>query len=132
MHIVIMGAGRVGSRLATIMDTEGHRVTVVDRDPDAFARLPQSFKGVTILGDGADEDVLRQAGLGEADVFVAVTQSDNRNLLAAQIAKHLFRADKILCRVYDPMRQEIFKELGIRTFSPTTLLTQMIHDAIDA
>jgi trk system potassium uptake protein TrkA len=132
MHIVIMGAGRVGSRLATIMDTEGHRVTVVDRDPDAFTRLPQSFKGVTILGDGTDEDVLRQAGLGEADVFVAVTQSDNRNLLAAQIAKHLFRVDKILCRVYDPMRQEIFKELGIRTFSPTTLLTQMIHDTIDA
>lgn len=126
-----MGCGRVGARLATILDAEGHHVAVIDRDPNAFTRLPQTFRGTTILGDGMDEEVLREAGLEGADVFVAVTQGDNRNLMASQMAQHFFRVDKIVCRVYDPIRQEIFRDLGIKTYSPTTLLTQLIHDTIE-
>ncbi len=126
-----MGCGRVGSRLATIMDAEGHRLTVVDVNPNAFPRLPHSYQGATIVGDATDEDVLREAGADEADVFVAVTQGDNRNIMASQIARHLFQVDKVVCRIYDPIRQEIFRDLGLRTFSPTTVLTQMIHDTIE-
>jgi trk system potassium uptake protein TrkA len=130
MNIVILGSGRVGSRLASLLDAEGHKVTVVDGDPGAFDRLPAGFRGATIAGDGTDDAVLSAAGLREADVFIAVTQNDNRNLMAAQIAKHLFSVQKIVCRVYDPVRQEIFRDLGLRTFSPTTVLTDMIHETI--
>lgn len=131
MHVVIMGCGRVGSRLATIMDTEGHRVTVVDVAAQAFARLPQTFTGTTILGDGTDEDVQREAGVPGSDVFVAVTQGDNRNIMASQIAKRIFEVEKVVCRIYDPLRQEVFRDLGLQTFSPTTVLTKLIHETIE-
>ncbi|MCH8190403.1 MAG: TrkA family potassium uptake protein [Chloroflexi bacterium] len=131
MNVVIMGCGRVGSRLATIMDAEGHRLTVVDVNPAAFSRLSSSYGGETVVGDATDEDVQREAGVVDADVFVAVTQGDNRNIMASQVAKHLFQVDKVVCRIYDPIRQEVFRDLGLRTFSPTTVLTQMIHDTIE-
>jgi trk system potassium uptake protein TrkA len=131
MRVVIMGCGRVGSRLATIMDAEGHDVAVIDKDPRSNRRLPGSYGGNFIVGDATGEDVLIEAGIKQADVFVAVTQGDNRSIMASQVAKHVFSVPKVVCRIYDPIRQEIFKELGLQTFSPTTLLARLIHDTIE-
>lgn len=126
-----MGSGRVGARLAATMDTEGHDVTVIDKAQSSLARLPASFSGRVVVGDATEEDVQKQAGVGEADVFVAVTQGDNRNIMAAQIAKELFGVPKAVCRIYDPIRQELFEKLGLHTFSPTIMLTQHMLDAIE-
>ena len=131
MRVLIMGCGRVGSRLAVQMDAEGHDVTVVDIDPKSCGRLPPSYKGFTVTGDATDTAVLTSAGIESANVFVAVTQGDNRNIMAAQVAKRIYGVPKVVCRIYDPLRQEIFKELGLQTFSPTTVLTSMIHDVIE-
>ena len=131
MLVVIMGCGRVGARLAAMMDSEGHEVTVLDIDPGSFSRLPATFRGAQVVGDATDEAVLRSAGTQNAEVFVAVTQGDNRNVLASQIAKKLFNVPRVVTRIYDPIRQEIFRDLGLETFSPTTVLTRMIHEAIE-
>jgi trk system potassium uptake protein TrkA len=98
MKIVIVGCGRVGSRLATAMDGDGHDVTVLDINPDAFGRLPPEFKGTKKVGNGIDQDVLSRIGVGEADGFVASTQGDNRNVMSAQMAKHLFGVPRVVCR----------------------------------
>ena len=131
MRVLIMGCGRVGARLAVQMDAEGHDVTVVDIDSKAFTRLPPSYKGYTMTGDATDISMLTTAGIESADVFVAVTQGDNRNIMAAQVAKQIYGVSRVVCRIYDPLRQELFQELGLQTFSPTTVLTSMIHDVLE-
>ncbi|MCS7275406.1 MAG: TrkA family potassium uptake protein [Dehalococcoidia bacterium] len=128
MKVVIMGCGRVGSELAVRLDVEGHQVTVLDINPDAFRRLPPDFKGRRVVGNGIDQDVLRRVGLAEADVFIAVTQGDNRNVMAAQIAKHIFQVPKVICRIYDPIREEIYRELGLETYSPTRTTVQRLRE----
>ncbi len=130
MNVVIMGCGRVGSTLASRLDREEHRVTVVDTDPYAFRRLPSDFKGEKVVGSGYEDHVLVQAGIREADSFMALTQGDNRNLLAAQIAKHIFGVRIVVARVYDPFRGEIFGHLGLRTFSPTNIGAEMAYEAL--
>src|SRR5690348_14107145 len=107
MNIVILGCGRVGAALAQLLVGEGHQVKIIDQDSESFNRLGTDFpEGHTVLGNGTDEDVLRRAGISRADAFVAVTNGDNRNILAAQIARDIFRVPKVLCRIYDPIRQE--------------------------
>ncbi len=130
MNVLIMGCGRVGSTLATRLDREGKRVTVVDTDPYAFRRLPSDFKGEKVVGSGYEDHVLVQAGVREADAFLALTQGDNRNLLAAQMAKHIFGVQVVVARVYDPFRGEIFSHLGLRTFSPTNIGADMAYEAL--
>lgn len=130
MNIVILGCGRVGARLAGILDKEGHTVSVIDSSSDAFQRLDSDFGGTTYIGNGVDEDVLDRAGTRRADVFVAVTNGDNRNIMASQIAKELFRVKKVVCRIYDPIREETYHEIGLETFSPTKIAAQMIFDRI--
>jgi trk system potassium uptake protein TrkA len=130
MNIVIMGCGRVGSTLASRLAREDHRVTIVDTDPYSFRRLPTDFKGEKIVGSGYEDHVLVQAGIREADAFLALTQGDNRNLLAAQIAKHIFGVGIVVARVYDPFRGEIFGHLGLRTFSPTNIGADMAYEAL--
>lgn len=130
MNVVIMGCGRVGSTLATRLDREGHRVAILDTDPYAFRRLPSDFKGEKFAGSGTEDQVLVQAGIREADSFLALTQGDNRNLLAAQIAKHIFSVPVVVARVYDPFRGEIFGHLGLRTFSPTNIGAEMAYQAL--
>ncbi len=98
-----MGCGRVGAQLAALLDSDGHSVTVLDTDSYSFRRLPSTFSGTALLGNGIDEETLRKAGIEEADAFVAVTQGDNRNVMAAQIAKHIFNVPKVICRIYDPL-----------------------------
>jgi len=130
MNIVIMGCGRVGAQLAAILDEEGHKVTILDRDTYSFRRLPGNFRGTALVGDGTDEDILIRAGIEEAHAFVAVTQGDNRNVMASQIAKHIFNVPKVACRVYDPLREEMYHALGLETISPTTVGAKLLKDLI--
>ncbi len=130
MKIVILGCGRVGATFAAMMDRAGHQVSVIDFSSDAFQRLDPEFKGETILGNGVDEDVLIRAGIREADAFAAVTNGDNRNIMASQIAKQIFNVKKVVCRIYDPIRERTYNELGLETICPTTIGAQMLSDAI--
>ncbi len=131
MKVVIMGCGRVGARLATLLDIEGHSVTILDTDTYSFRRLPPEFGGTALVGNGVDQEALKQAGIEEADAFVAVTQGDNRNVMAAQIAKHFFGVPKVICRIYDPLRRELYNTLGIEAFSPTTIFAQLLKDKLE-
>ena len=127
-----MGCGRVGAQLATTLDSEGHEVAVLDIDEYAFRRLGSSFRGKRYVGNGIDQDALRRAGIEQADAFVAVTQGDNRNVMACQIAKHLFGVRRVVCRIYDPIREEIFNERGIETISPTKVGATLLRERLMA
>jgi len=131
MNIVIMGCGRVGAQLASLLDKERHTVTVLDRDADSLRRLPDDFNGTALLGNGIDEAVLKKAGIEQADAFVAVTQGDNRNVMAAQIAKHIFNVPRVLCRIYDPLRQELYSALGLEAISPTTIFAHILKGKLE-
>jgi trk system potassium uptake protein TrkA len=130
MNIVIMGCGRVGAQLAGMLDEDGHKVIVLDSDTYSFRRLPASFKGTPIVGDGTDRDYLKKAGVEEADAFIAVTQGDNRNVMAAQIAKHIYNVPKVICRIYDPLREEMYQTLGLETISPTMVGAKLLRDKV--
>jgi trk system potassium uptake protein TrkA len=128
MRIVILGCGRVGSALAYFMDREGHEVVIIDRESSAFRRIPPGFKGQTIRGLGIDEAILRQAGIERADCFAAVTNGDNTNIMAAQMAKVRFKVPKVVARVYDPIRAGAYRELGIDTICTTVIGAGLIQD----
>lgn len=130
MKVLIMGCGRVGAALATTLDSEGHEVTILDLDEYAFRRLGSSFHGKRIVGNGIDHDVLHRAGVRRMDAFVAVTQGDNRNVMSCQIAKHLFGVPRVVCRIYDPIREEIFNDLGIETISPTKVGAALLRERL--
>jgi trk system potassium uptake protein TrkA len=130
MNVVIMGCGRVGSQLADILDQEGHTVTILDINEHSFRRLPPNFRGTALLGDGTDQDNLKKAGIQQADAFVAVTEGDNRNVMAAQIAKHIFNIPKVICRIYDPLRKDVYEIIGIEAISPTTVFAQLLKDRL--
>jgi trk system potassium uptake protein TrkA len=131
MRILIMGCGRVGARLASLLDEDGHKVTILDNDTYSFRRLPASFSGTALFGNGTDEESLKKAGIEEADVFVAVTQGDNRNVMACQIARHVFKVPRVVCRIYDPLREEMYNALGLETISPTKVFAQMLREKIE-
>jgi trk system potassium uptake protein TrkA len=131
MKIVIMGCGRVGARLASLLDEDGHEVTILDNDTYSFRRLPPSFGGTALFGNGIDEEALKKAGIEEADVFVAVTQGDNRNVMASQIAKHIYKVPRVVCRIYDPLREEMYSALGLETISPTKVFAQLLREKIE-
>ena len=127
-----MGCGRVGSELAKMLDKEGHDVRVMDTNSYQFTRyLPDSFGGRKISGNGIDQDALRRAGIEQADAFVAVTRGDNRNVTAAQIAKHIFEVPRVVCRISDPIREEMYHSLGLRTVSPTKMGAKLIWEALE-
>ncbi|MFN8559090.1 MAG: TrkA family potassium uptake protein [Dehalococcoidia bacterium] len=130
MRVIIMGCGRVGAQLATLLDRDRHDVTVLDVSAGAFERLPAGFRGRALAGNGIDQDVLRRAGIEGADAFVACTQGDNRNVMAAQIAKHIFHVPRVVCRIYDPIREEMYHMLGLRTISPTKVGAELLMQAI--
>ena len=129
--VVIMGCGRTGSWLANILDAAGHSVTVMDVETYSFRRLSPDFKGKAIVGNGIEQDALKKAGIEEAEVFIAVTQGDNRNIMAAQMAKVIFNVPRVICRIYDPLRQEIYQTLGLETISPTTIFAEMLKKRVE-
>jgi trk system potassium uptake protein TrkA len=138
VKIFILGCGRVGSRLAQELDRDGHDVTIVDSNPDAFSRsasrgvFSESFRGNFVVGDGTEADLLRRAGIEEADCFVAVTQGDNRNIMAAQIAREVFKVKRVITRIYDPMRENAYREFGLNTICPTLAGAHQIHAMLRA
>ena len=131
MKVLIMGCGRVGAQLAVLLDAEGHAVTVLDNRDQSFRRLPPDFGGTALLGNGLDQGVLKRAGIEEADAFIVVTQGDNRNVMAAQIAKHIFNVPRVICRIYDPLRQELYQTLGLEAISPTTVFARLLKEKLE-
>ena len=115
MHIVIMGCGRVGSTIAHILEEQGHSVAVIDRDPEAFRKLSSGFKGTRITGIGYDREVLAQAGIEHADGFAAISSEDNSNVIAARVARESFEVQRVVARIYDPRRADVYQRLGIPT-----------------
>src|SRR5579871_3083742 len=130
MRHLIVGCGRVGSALAKLLDADGHEVIVVDENAAAFKRLPPKFKGHVMVGTGIDYDVLKRAGAATADGFVAVTNGDNRNIMAALIAQRMFKIKRIVARIYDPARGQMYRELGVQTVCPTTVGAKLIRDVL--
>ena len=132
MNVVIVGCGRVGARLATLLDQAGHHVGIVDNQAISFRRLPSTFSGHAVIGLGIDEDVLRSAGIEEADAFFAVTNGDNTNIMAAQLAQRIFNVRHVAARIYDPVREETYRRMGIHTVCPTTTIASLLLSSIDA
>lgn len=126
MHVVIMGCGRVGSSLASELERAGHSVSIIDQSREAFRRLGPDFKGNTVTGVGFDRDILREAGIEGADAFAAVSNGDNSNILAARVAREMFGVEKVIARIYDPGRAEIYQRLGIPTVATVLWTTDQI------
>lgn len=127
MKIVIVGCGRVGASAAEAWDQAGHQVVILDIVTRAFERLPATFSGVAIRGDGTDEDVLRRAGVEGADVFLALTEGDNRNIMAAQVAVEALGVERVIAKINDPVRATAYAELGIATLCRTGLMVDAIN-----
>lgn len=126
MRVIVVGCGRVGAGLAERMAREGHDVAVIDVATEAFNRLEPDFPGQAIRADGTDEDVLRRAGTEGADMFFALTEGDNRNVLAAQLAIETFRVPTVVAKVNDPVRAEAYTALGVATICRTRLMVDAL------
>jgi trk system potassium uptake protein TrkA len=126
MKIVIVGCGRVGSTLAENFDAGGHDVIVLDIRTSAFDRLPESFKGSAVRGDGTDEEVLRRAGAQGADIFLSLTEGDNRNIMAAQVATESFAIPQVIAKINDPVRAAAYAELGVVTLCRTNIMVDSV------
>ena len=127
MKIVIIGCGRVGASAADFYDRSGHEVIVLDSSTAAFDRLPTTFGGKAIRGDGTDEDVLRRAGAENADILLALTEGDNRNVMAAQLGEEALGARRVIAKINDPLRSTAYAELGIATVCRTGLIVDAMN-----
>jgi trk system potassium uptake protein TrkA len=130
MKVIIMGCGRVGEEVSELLDQGRHDVTVIDPDQAMLDHLGPNFRGKKIRGVGFDRDVLLQAGIRDADAFVATSRSDNVNIVSARIARNLFHVPKVICRLYDPRRAEIYKRLGLMTISMTSWGAERINELL--
>ena len=130
MKIIIMGYGRVGSQVSQLLVRHGHEVTVIDHDANALARLGAEFKGKVVRGLGFDRNVLLEAGVETAEGFVAASSSDNANIVAARIARNIFRVPRVVARLYDPMRAEVYQRLGLTTISSTAWGAERIVEVV--
>lgn len=126
MHVVIVGCGRVGSTLARELSSQGHTVAIIDRKPEAFSRLGESFTGTRIVGIGFDRDVLVEAGIERAGALASVTNGDNSNILIARVAREEFGLERVVARIYDPKRAEIYERLGIATVATVKWTSERI------
>ena len=131
MKIVIVGCGRVGSTLAENFDADGHDVIIFDIKTAAFDRLPETFKGAAIRGDGTDEEVLRHAGADGADIFLSLTEGDNRNIMAAQVATEAFAIPQVMAKINDPVRAAAYAELGVVTLCRTNLMVDSVANFLN-
>lgn len=130
MKVIIMGCGRVGEQLARLLVSEAHEVVVIDPEPSALERLGPNFKGQRIAGVGFDRDILIKAGIEQADAFAAASSSDNANIVAARIAHNIFHVPRVVARLFDPRRTEIYRRLGMLTISSTTWGAERIRELL--
>lgn len=130
MRVVIFGCGRLGAKVAEVLDRRGHDVTVIESDPEAFSRLPPGFRGKVAVGRGIDIDVLRNNGVEGADAFIALSDGDNSNVMASQIAKYILHVPIVISQIKDPIREDTYQTLGIQTICPTRLGADHIHQII--
>lgn len=131
MNIIIIGCGRVGSKLAGVLDKRGNDVSVVDRDEQNFDRLPEDFSGFTTAGVPIDQEVLKKAGIESCDAVCAITQDDDLNIMAAQLAKDIFHVERVFARISDPDKVDVFQGFGIQTVCPTDLTMDAALAAIE-
>lgn len=129
-YTVIIGCGRLGANLANELSNEGKNVLIIDENPQSFRRLASNFGGLTILGNGTDFDVLKEANVSQASAVIAVTNNDNTNVMIAQIAREIFKVDKVIARLYDFAREPVYQEFGINTICPATLSAKEIDRLI--
>lgn len=132
MRVVIMGCGRVGAALGIELDAAGYDVVVIDREPEAFDRLPVGFAGRTVTGTGFDRAVLEEAGLRGATAFAAVSSGDNSNIIAARVAREAFGVERVIARIYDAGRAEVYERLGIPTVATVPWATSRLASFITA
>ncbi len=130
MKVIIMGCGRIGSQVSELMSAQRHDVTVIDHDSNAVDRLGPNFKGRIVHGLGFDRNVLIEAGIEQADAFVSASSSDNANIVAARIAKNIFRVPRVVARLYDPHRAEVYQRLGLTTISSTNWGAERIYQVL--
>ncbi|HEU0293572.1 MAG TPA: TrkA family potassium uptake protein [Anaerolineales bacterium] len=130
MKIIVMGCGRVGSQVSQLLARHGHAVTVIDHDTNALTRLGNDFKGRIVRGLGFDRNALLEAGVETAEGFVAASSSDNANIVAARIARNIFRVPRVVARLYDPVRAEVYQRLGLTTISSTAWGAERIVEVV--
>ncbi len=130
MNILIVGCGKVGARLASVLSRQGHDVSVVNKTRDGFDFLSSDFSGFTTLGVPIDQDVLKKAGIESCDALAAVTPDDNVNIMVCEVAREIFKVNKIFCRIYDPRREVVFQQFGMKTVCPTNLTVSAICSAL--
>lgn len=130
MKIIVMGCGSMGAGLASALDIEGHELTVIDIAASKLAKLPDSFSGTAMVGDGTDEEVLKKAGIEEADAFIAASKEDERNAMAAQIAKKVFGISRVICRIYDTQKIEFYESLDLAAVSPIAAFVDSVKQRL--
>jgi trk system potassium uptake protein TrkA len=130
VHIVIAGCGRVGSEMTVALSRQGHTVSIIDKNPHAFERLPPGFDGTTLVGLAFDRETLEAAGIRNAGAFIAVTNGDNSNIVSARIAREHYEVGKVVARIYDPRRAEIYRRLGIPTVATVQWASAEIYDVL--
>ncbi len=132
MQVVIIGCGKVGAKLAQVLSEEGNEIVIVSNDPKAFKNLPPDFDGVTLTGVPIDQDVLKMAGIENADVLVAVTEDDNVNIMVCQVAKEIFKVPKVVARIYNPAREHVFHQFGLETICPTDITVNVMRAMLES
>lgn len=130
MKVIIMGCGRVGSQVSLLLAKQGHEVIVIDHDANALSKLGTDFKGKVVRGIGFDRNILIEAGVETAESFVAASSSDNANIVAARIARNIFRVPRVVARLYDPVRAEVYQRLGLTTISSTAWGAERIVEVV--
>lgn len=130
MYIIIIGCGKVGSSFAEVLAAEGHDVVIVDNDSNSFKSLSPDFSGVTVTGVPIDQDILKKAGIETADALAAVTPDDNINIMVCQVAKEIFKVPRVVARIYNPAREHVFHEFGLKTICPTNITVDVIRAMI--
>ena len=130
MTILVVGCGKVGSRLASVLDKMGHDVSVIDQDERNFHMLDADFSGFTTVGIPIDQDVLRRAGIENCDALAAVTHDDNVNIMVAQLAREFFKIERVIVRIYDPNREDVFSHFGLSTICPTNLTVETVKNLL--
>ena len=130
MKVIVMGCGRIGSQVSQLLSDQGHEVTIIDHDSNSEGRLGSNFKGSIIKGLGFDRTILIQAGIEQTEAFVAASQSDNANIVAARIARNIFHVPRVVARLYDPRRAEIYQRLGLTTISSTNWGAERIFQVL--